>query len=78
MSFSMMGTRGQVRMRTHPKGYGQGPRGEVDKHEKRGFRKRTLDATRKFQFERPRERHGVMERASAMVRRVFARARGNR
>ena len=79
MAFSLTGTRGQVRHRIHPKkAETRGPRGVVDKHGNQRSRKRVLDATRPFQFEHKRERQGVMERASAMVSRIFKRARGNR
>ena len=77
MPFSMMGSRGQVRHRSHPKGYGQGPRGEVDKHGKRATRKAQMDAVRPV-FSPPTQERGTLARAAAAVRRVFSRARGNR
>jgi hypothetical protein len=71
MGFSMMGSRGTHRHRITPKGYGRGPRGVVDKHQKHGFRKAKLDAVKTFDFAKPQDqgtKTGVFSRVRAFFR----------
>lgn len=77
MSFTMAGTRGAIRHRTTPKGYGQGSRGVVDKHGRNKTRKQKLDAERSFDFAKTQDsKPNVFKRALGKVTSVFAR--GNR
>ena len=75
MSFSMQGSRGTVRMRITPKGYGRGPRGVVGKHEERAYVKARLNNERAL-FSHPKGEGGVVSKAFGKVKSFFAR--GNR
>ena len=73
MSFTMMGTRGSVKHRITPKGYGRGPRGEVGKSDRLAYVKAKLDAGRTFDFAKPKSETGVFKTAMSKVKGLFAR-----
>ena len=72
MSFSMMGTRGSVRMRITPKGYGRGPRGVVGKNENNAYKKQVLDAVRPV-FSAPQKSVGLVSRIAGAAKNLFRR-----
>jgi hypothetical protein len=74
----MMGSRGQVRMRLHPKRYGRGPRGIVGKRGKLAERKAELDRKHKFEFEKPKARSSLVRRLGTFFNQKFIKPRGNR
>jgi len=72
MSFSMMGTRGQVRIRITPKGYGRGPRGVVGKHDRNAYKKAVLNAKTPV-FSTPEKKSGLFNKVASGVRNLFRR-----